>query len=140
MILLGNKDKRRKDEGSPLERYRKAFLHACDGIKYAVKNEHNMIIIITAAITITILGIFLKFNLVEWLFVITMIGTITASELLNSSIEAAVDLVTIKDNKLAKIAKDCGAGATLILCIISVIGFILIMIPRIGGSLWNSIQ
>ncbi len=131
MILLGKKDARRKDTGSPLERYRKAFLHACEGIIYAFKHEHNMIIILIAAITITVVGFILKFNTYEWLFVITMIGTITSSELLNSAIEAAVDLVTIKDNKLAKIAKDCGAGATLFLCIISVIGAILIVIPKL---------
>lgn len=141
MILLGNKDKRRKETGSPLERYVKAFTHACEGIVYAVKHEHNMIIIILATIFITVLGFILKFNIMEWLFVITMIGTITSCELLNSAIEAAVDLVTVKDNKLAKIAKDCGAGATLVLCIISVIGFVLIILSRItGGFVWNTIQ
>ena len=131
MIFLGRKDERRKETGNPLERYAKAFLHAWEGIWYALIHEHNMIIIALAAITITVIGFVLQFNLYEWLFVITMIGTITSCELMNSAVEAAVDLVTVKDNKLAKIAKDCGAGATLILCIISLIGGLLIIIPKL---------
>lgn len=131
MIFLGRKDERRKETGNPFERYVKAFLHACEGIWYALIHEHNMIIIALATITITIIGFVLKFNLYEWLFVITMIGTITSCELMNSAVEAAVDLVTVKDNKLAKIAKDCGAGATLVLCIISLIGGLLIIIPKL---------
>lgn len=131
MILLGRKSERRKEEGNQLERYAKSFIHACEGISYAVTHEHNMIIIILATIVVTVVGILLKFNIYEWLFVITMIGTISSCELMNSAVEAAVDLVTIKDNKLAKIAKDCGAGATLILCIISLIGGLLIIIPKL---------
>ena len=45
--LFGKKTpKRNKDTGSALERYYKSFLHAIDGILYATKYEHNIIIII----------------------------------------------------------------------------------------------
>ena len=39
--------KRNKDKGSVLERYYKSFLHAIDGIIYAAKYEHNIIIIMS---------------------------------------------------------------------------------------------
>ena len=49
--LFGEKTpKRNKDTGSALERYYKSFLHAIDGIVYATKYEHNIIIIICATI------------------------------------------------------------------------------------------
>lgn len=130
-MVLGSKDKRRKDNGNCLERYKKSFFHALDGIKYAVKYEHNFIIIIMAIIITTIFGFIFKINNYEWLFIITCFALVFGCELLNSAIEAVVDLTTIKENKLAKIAKDCGSGATLIFCIMSLIGALIIFIPKV---------
>ena len=126
-----DKVKRCKDSGSVLERYKKSFMHALDGIKYAIKNEHNFIIIIIAIIITTICGFIFKINTYEWLFVITVFGLVFGCELLNSAIEAAIDLETTEIHPLAKIAKDCGSGATLIFSIMSFIGALIIFIPKI---------
>ncbi len=130
-MVLGSKDKRRKDNGSCLERYIKSFCHALDGIKYAVKYEHNFIIIIAAIIITTIFGFIFKINNYEWLFIVICFALVFGCEMLNSAIEAVVDLKTIKENKLAKIAKDCGSGATLIFSIMSLIVALIIFIPKI---------
>ena len=37
---------RNKDSGTKLERYKKSFFHAIDGIVYTTKNEHNMVYMI----------------------------------------------------------------------------------------------
>lgn len=126
-----DKIKRHKDSGSAFSRYKKSFFHAIDGIKYVVKNEHNFVIIISAIVVTTVLGFILKISSFEWLFVITSFGTVFGCELLNSAIEASVDLETTKLNPLAKIAKDCGAGATFIFCIMAFIGALVIFIPKI---------
>ena len=47
---------------------------------------------------------------------------------INSALEATVDLVTIERKPLAKIAKDCASGATLIFSIMSLIIGIIIFI------------
>jgi len=129
--------KRKKDEGTALERYRKSFFHAIDGIIYCIKYEHNMIIIFIAIILVTILGFIFEISGLEWLFVISMFGIISACEMINSSIEATIDLYTTDIHPLAKIAKDVASSATLIMCITSVIGGCIIFIPRfmtfIGG-------
>lgn len=125
------KDKRRKDSGKFLVRYKKSFIHALDGIKYAIKYEHNFIIIIMAIIVTTILGFIFKINGYEWLFIIMCFALVFGCELLNSAIEAAVDLVTIEEKKLAKIAKDCGSGATLTFAIMSLMVALIIFIPKI---------
>ena len=130
-MVLGSKDKRRKDSGSCIERYKKSFIHALDGIKYAVKYEHNFIIIIMAIIVTTIFGFIFKINNYEWLFIIMCFALVFGCELLNSAIEAVVDLETTKENKLAKIAKDCGSGATLIFSVMSFIVALIIFIPKI---------
>ena len=60
-----------------------------------------------------------------------MIGAVTACEMINSAIEATIDLVTSDIKPLAKIAKDAASSATLILSITSLIGALIIFIPRI---------
>ena len=127
--------KRNKDTGTVLERYWKSFNHAIDGIIYCLKNEHNMIIILMATIVATILGFVLDISSGEWLFVIFICGAIAATETINSAIEAVVDLITTQYSPLAKIAKDTASSATLLLCIVALIGAIIIFIPKIGGLL-----
>ena len=122
---------RNKDVGTPIERYKKSFFHALDGIIYALKYEHNMIIILLATLVVISLGFMFKINEIEWLICILIISMITATELINTAIEAAIDLETLKKHPLAKIAKDCASGATLILVITSVIIGIVIFVPKI---------
>jgi len=135
--LLSKTPKRNKDTGTVLERYWKSFNHALDGIIYCIKNEHNMIIILLATFITTLLGFYFEISINEWLFILTICGLIAACEVINSSIEAVVDLVTTKYHPLAKIAKDTASSATLILCIVALIGAIIIFVPKIGGLLWK---
>ena len=122
---------RNKDIGTPIERYKKSFFHAIDGIIYALKYEHNMIIILLAALVVTSFGFMLEISKIEWLICILIISMITATELINTAIEAAVDLETLNKHPLAKIAKDCASGATLILVIASIIIGLIIFVPKI---------
>lgn len=123
--------KRNKDTGTVLERYVKSFKHAIDGIIYTIKYEHNMVIILIGATLTIILGLYFKIKMYEWLFCITMIGMISATELLNSAIEALVDLEVNKIHPLAKIAKDTASGATLLFCTTSLVGGLFIFVPYI---------
>ena len=122
---------RNKDTGNAVERYSKSFMHAIDGIIYAIRYEHNMIIIILAAFVAVISGVLLDLNSTEWLFVTLIIGLVMASEMINTAIEAAIDLETLKKHPLAKIAKDTASSATLILSITAFIGAINIYAPKI---------
>ena len=123
--------KRNKETGTKLQRYIKSFLHAVEGISYAVKYEHNMIIIIIMAIFAIALGLILNISNYEWLFVILIIGLIAACEMINTAIEAVIDLISPDINPLAKIAKDSASSATLLLCITALTGGLLIYIPKI---------
>ena len=122
---------RNKEDGSSLQRYLKSFYHAIEGFVYCVRYEHNMIIIIISTILVILFGFLFRINAGEWLFVISMIGAVTACEMINSAIEAAVDLITSEINPLAKIAKDAASSATLVLSITSLIGALIIFAPKI---------
>ena len=77
---------RNKDTGTAFERYYKSFFHAIDGIVYAFVCEHNIILILIAAIVTIFFGFYLSISLVEWLFVIIVIGLVAAFEFVNTAI------------------------------------------------------
>lgn len=131
MKLFSKKIKRNKDTGTPLERYVKSFFHAVDGIKYSIKEEHNIIIILIAAVVAILLSIYFKIDTNQFLFILGIIGAIMATELINTAIEAAIDIASPEYSDLAKIAKDTASSATLILCVTALLGGIVIFLPLI---------
>lgn len=109
----------------------KSFKYAFEGIKYTLKYEQNMAIHFLATILVIVLGITVKLSTTEWLFCILFIGMVIATELINSSIEAVVDLVSPKENSLAKVAKDTASGAVLVFAITALIGGLIIFLPKV---------
>lgn len=114
-----------------LNRLFKSFKYAFDGIIYTLKYEQNMLIHVLATIIVVGLGLVVGLSKVEWLFCILFIGMVIATELINSSIEAVVDLVTPKENSLAKVAKDTASGAVLVFAITALVGGLIIFVPKI---------
>lgn len=129
--MLLKKVKRKKDEGNFLVRYKKSFFHAIDGIVYAVENEHNVLIMMIAALLVFVLGFILPLTMIEIMVLVILIALVISCEMINSAIEAVVDLVTLKEHPLAKIAKDLGSAASLILCFASLICGLIIFLPKI---------
>ena len=125
------KVKRNKDTGNFLIKYIKSFKHAVDGIVYAIENEHNVLIMMLATIVTLIASFLLKVSKIELVLVVICIGTVIACEMINSAIEACVDLTTSKEHELAKIAKDCASGASLVLSVMSVFVAGIVFIPKI---------
>lgn len=108
-----------------------SFKYAFEGIATGIKEEKNMKIHIIIMILVIIFGIILKINKMEWLICIILLGFVISLELINTSIENTVDLITIEKNQKAKIAKDVAAGAVLIASITSAIIGLIIFIPKI---------
>jgi len=122
-------------EGKFKKKSFKRFLHSFkfsfEGIKYAVYNEVNIFVMIIMAIIAIVLGIMLKISYVECLVVVLLIGVILSLELVNTSVEAVVDLVTSDKKPLAKVAKDCASGAVSIMSVVAVILGLMIYLPKI---------
>lgn len=108
-----------------------SFKYAVDGLKYAFKYEQNMLVHILATITVVCLGLLLKISFTEWLITILVIGLVIATELINTSVEAIVDLTCPEKNPLAKVAKDTAAAAVMVFAITAIIVAIIIFIPKI---------
>ena len=108
-----------------------SFKCAIQGIKQAVKTERNVKIHITIMILVIIAGIVLKINTQEWIICIILFGLVISLELVNSAIEATVDIAMPEINEKAKVAKDVAAGAVLVSAIASAIIGLIIFIPKV---------
>ena len=91
-----------------------AFLNSFNGLRFAVKNEEafrqEIVLYVLLLILLFFLPISIPFKTI--LFVANTIVLLV--ELLNSAIEAIVDMVSPEYNELAKYAKDLGSAAVLV--------------------------
>ncbi len=109
----------------------KSFGYAFQGIFNTIRTERNIKIHCAAAILVTIFGIWLQISKTEWMICFILFGLILALELVNTAVEATVDLFTEERKPLAKKAKDAAAGAVLVAAIFAAVIGILIFIPKL---------
>lgn len=121
-MSLKSKDKRT---------FKGSVKNCLDGISYVTKNEKNFKREIALGIIALILSYILKIDKIEFIIVLTMICLVLTTEIINTAVERAVDLVTKEYHELARIAKDVSAGSVLVTSIFSLIIGIIIFIPKI---------
>ena len=94
-----------------------SFNFAIEGLISSLKNEKHMKVHILAAIIIVILAIIINASKVEILIISLSVSFVLITELVNTAVEAIVDLVSPERHPLAKLAKDVAAGAVLVAAI-----------------------
>lgn len=82
------------------------------------------------------MGALLKISAGEWIIVAMAITLGLVIELVNTSIEETVNLVTQEYNLFAKRAKDTAAAAMMIYAVGSIILGVLIYLPKIWIYIW----
>ncbi|GBF80162.1 diacylglycerol kinase [Aphanothece sacrum] len=105
-----------------------SFKYAWAGISYAFLTQRNFRIHTIMTATAISLGLFLQVNGVSMAIVSLTCALVMVLELLNTALESVVDLAVGQSyHELAKIAKDCAAGAVMISAIAALLvgGFIL---------------
>ncbi|MCU6707679.1 diacylglycerol kinase family protein [Paenibacillus sp. J5C_2022] len=106
---------------------------ALSGIRHSIATQRHMQIHCIAAFLVFIAGMMLSLNALEWALIAMAVGMVISAEVMNTAVENAVDLACPERHPLAKIAKDCAAGAVLICAIAAVIIGLLVM----GPPLWQ---
>ncbi|PPS45692.1 diacylglycerol kinase family protein [Chroococcidiopsis sp. TS-821] len=98
-----------------------SFKFAWNGISYTFVTQRNFRIHLFIGALAISLGVFLHLQPIELAIICITIGLVLALEVLNTAIESVVDL-TVKQtyHDLAKIAKDCAAGAVLVTALAAV--------------------
>lgn len=115
-----------------------SFKYAWDGLTYAFRTQRNFRIHVIIGVLVISLSVFLRLQLVEIAIISLTIGAVLGMELLNTAIEAVVDL-TVKQNyhELARIAKDCAAGAVLISALAAVLVASSLLLPPLLAYIQN---
>lgn len=103
-----------------------SFRYAVDGIIYSVKTQRNMRIHYFVALLVLLLGFIVRLSNLELALLFLAVSLVITLELINTAIEATIDLITEKYHPLAKIAKNVAAGAVLVSSINAIaIGYVL---------------
>jgi len=108
-----------------------SFRHAFDGLVWAFQSQPNFRVHFVFSLIALFSGHFFGITKMEFVVIIFTIILGFAGELINTAIEAVVDLVTTEWRKEAKIAKDVSAGMMLFIAIGSVVVAALIFLPYI---------
>lgn len=108
-----------------------ALKNSTNGLVYAIGEQKNLKIQIFIAIIVIIFSIILQINKIEMLFVCISIFFVIFAEVVNTSIEKTVDLVTEEYNEKAKIAKDVAAGAVIIASLNAIVVGIIVFLEKI---------
>ncbi|WP_027205979.1 diacylglycerol kinase family protein [Butyrivibrio fibrisolvens] len=109
----------------------KSFGYAFEGIFNTIKDERNIKIHLIVTTLVIIFGFILKISLTEWFVCILLFAIIIPLELINTAIEAVVDLASKEYAPLAKKAKDAAAGAVLVAAILSAVIGSIIFFPKL---------
>ena len=114
-----------------------SFRYAWAGISYAFKTQRNFRVHTGVGTLAMVLCWILKVSNLEIAIICLTIGAVLVMEILNTALESLVDLTVGQTyHQLAKIAKDCAAGAVLMAAIVALIIAALIFAP----PLWESLQ
>ena len=95
-----------------------ALRHSCDGILATLREESAFRQEAALAVILLPAALLMPVGAIERVLLIVSVLLVLLVELLNSSIEAAIDRISLERHELSKRAKDCGSAAVMIALLI----------------------
>ncbi len=133
-----------KDKKHNIEKNKKvinSIEFALTGIRTVWQDERNMRSHTVSALLVILVGLFLRLDRWEWLWILLCIFLMLVMEILNTTFENIVDMVTDKHfHPIGKKIKDMAAGAVLLTAGFSVVVGMIIFIPKIYALLLQFIN
>jgi diacylglycerol kinase len=112
-----------------------SFGFAFAGLRYCFRTQRNFRIHLAIALVAAVGGIFLGLSWVEWAMFAVTVTLVLSAEMVNTMMEALVDLVTAEYHPLARVAKDVAAGIVLLTAIGAVAVGLAIFLPKLLGAI-----
>ena len=116
---------------NPVRIHRVSFRHAFQGFLHNIQTQPNFRFHLLAIICVVLAGIYFSISTFEWFTLIFTFNMVLVAEMLNTTVEAMVDLITTERRVDAKVAKDVSAGMVLISAFFSIFIGLFIFIPKI---------
>jgi diacylglycerol kinase (ATP) len=91
-----------------------SFNFATEGVIHALRTQRNLWIHFAIAVAVLVAALAFGVDRTELMLLLTAITFVLVAELVNTAIEAAVDVASTSFDPMAKLAKDIAAGAVLI--------------------------
>lgn len=114
-----------------------SFKYAWSGITYAFRTQRNFRVHSGLGLIALTLTVLLRVSAVEAAIVCLTVTAVLVMEILNTALESLVDLTVGQTyHQLAKVVKDCAAGAVLL----SAVAAILVAVLIFGPPLWELLQ
>ena len=95
----------------PVRKMIDSFNYALDGVIFALRTQRNMRIHLLITILLILLGVNFQLSRSEIIALTFCVTLVFVTEMINTAIEAAIDLFTREYHELAKIARDKGLAA-----------------------------
>ena len=108
-----------------------SFNFAFEGIIHVLRTQRNMRIHFLIAAGVLIAALIVGVSRLELVVLLMAISFVLIAEMINSALEAGIDVATTSFDPLAKLAKDIAAGAVLIATINAVVVGYLVFVDRI---------
>jgi len=113
------------------------FKYATEGVVHVFRTQRHMRFHFLVMVLVLLVSLLFGLRKEEVLVLLFTITLVLVTEMLNTAVEAMVDLVTQTYHPLAKFAKDIAAGAVLIAVVNAfAVGFLLFF----GGTRWQDLS
>lgn len=112
-----------------LKRIWNAFFHSINGFKACFRTEEAFQQELILAAVLIPLGLYLGDSAVERLLLCGSVMFVLLVELLNTSIERAIDRISFEKHELSKESKDMGSAAVFLSILICLFCWIVILMP-----------
>ncbi|HEU6445962.1 MAG TPA: diacylglycerol kinase family protein, partial [Gaiellaceae bacterium] len=97
-----------------------SFNFAFEGIIHVLRTQRNMRIHFAVAVLVLVAALVSGVDKLELIALLLAIAFVLIAEMVNTAIEAAIDVATTSFDPMAKLAKDIAAGAVLIATAVAV--------------------
>ncbi len=111
--------------------FRYSIRHAFRGLISAYRTEKNIRFHVVCATVVFLFGIFFRISLSEWVSLFLVVGMVFSLELVNSAIEALIDITNPRLSEPIARVKDMLAGAVLVSSFIAIVIGLTVFLPRI---------
>jgi diacylglycerol kinase (ATP) len=117
-----------------------SFNYALEGIIHVLRTQRNMRIHFAIATGVLVLAFAYGVSKLELVAVMLAIAFVLIAEMVNTAIEATIDIATTSFDPLAKLAKDIAAGAVLIAAVNAIVIGYLVFLDRLGDPSYRLVN
>lgn len=107
------------------------FKYAFQGLFYAFTYDRSIRLQGIFGLIVIVFGFIFHCSIEEWMMLISAIGFVWFSEIMNSCIERCVDYISLEHNEQAKHIKDMAAGAVFIISVLAACIGLDVFLPKL---------